>query len=90
MARANKVRGKGLRGCGGEATRKIFGATPFTLAQNASPNIMLTISDEETFIILWQLSHKLEREENFLTKNPLIWRRMHPLIPHLPVLKWKV
>ena len=44
--------GKGGRGSGGEASRKIFGATPFTLAQNAPPNIMLTISDKETLIIL--------------------------------------
>ena len=39
-----------MRGSGGEASRKIFGATPFTLAQNASPNIMLAISDKEILI----------------------------------------
>ena len=48
VARANQVKTVTPRGSGGEAPMKLFEATPFTLAKNASPNIMLAIGYKET------------------------------------------
>ena len=51
--RGQIIEGQESEGVWGRSPRNIFEGRPNTLSENASPKIMLAISDKETLIMLW-------------------------------------